>query len=101
MLLLIACKSDLAKVYAPNLTNLGKILSKLTAFRSSSPEVFLGKGVLKICSRFTGEHPCQSVISVKIQSNIIKITFRHGCSVDLRYIFRGSFPKNSPAGLLL
>ena len=26
--------------------------------RSSPPEVFLGKGVLKICSKFTGEHPC-------------------------------------------
>ena len=23
-------------------------------------EVFLGKGVLKICSKFTREHPCQS-----------------------------------------
>ena len=27
-------------------------------FRSSRPKVFLGKGVLKICSKFTGEHPC-------------------------------------------
>ena len=27
-------------------------------YRSSHPEVFLGKGVLKICSKFTGEHPC-------------------------------------------
>ena len=26
-------------------------------FRSSRPEVFIGKGVLKICSKFTGEHP--------------------------------------------
>ena len=26
--------------------------------KSSHPEVFLGKGVLKICSKFTGEHPC-------------------------------------------
>ena len=26
--------------------------------QSSRPEVFLGKGVLKICSRSTGEHPC-------------------------------------------
>ena len=26
--------------------------------RSSPPEVFLGKGVLKICSKFTGEQPC-------------------------------------------
>ena len=32
--------------------------------RSSLQEVFLGKGVLKICSKFTGEQPCQSVISV-------------------------------------
>ena len=26
--------------------------------RSSHPEVFLRTSVLKICSRFTGEHPC-------------------------------------------
>ena len=30
--------------------------------RSSHPELFLGKGVLKIFSKFTGEHPGQSVI---------------------------------------
>ena len=35
-------------------------------FRSSHPEVFLGKGVLKTCSKFTGEHPCQSVISITL-----------------------------------
>ena len=28
---------------------------------SSASEVFLEKGVLKICSKFTGEHPCRSV----------------------------------------
>ena len=27
-------------------------------FRNISPEVFLGKGVLKICSKFIGEHSC-------------------------------------------
>ena len=43
--------------------------------RSSPPEVFLGKGVLKICSKSTGEHPYQSVI-----------TLRHGCSVNAAYI---------------
>ena len=37
-----------------------------TLYRSSHPEVFLVKGVLKICSKFTGEHPCQSVISIKL-----------------------------------
>ena len=58
-------------------------------FRSSHPEVLLEKGVLKICSKFTWEHPCRSVISIKLQSNFIEITFRHGCSpVNLLHIFR-------------
>ena len=34
---------------------------------SSQPEVLLKKGVLKICSKFTWEHPCWSVISTKLQ----------------------------------
>ena len=38
------------------------------------PEVFLGKGVLKIRSKFTGEHPCRSLISIKLRSNFIKMT---------------------------
>ena len=29
-------------------------------------EVFLEKGALEICSKFTGEHPCRSVISIKL-----------------------------------
>ena len=37
--------------------------------KRSHPEVFLGKGVLKICSKFTGEHPCRNVISIKLESN--------------------------------
>ena len=32
--------------------------------RSSFPKVFLGKGILKICSKFTREHLCRSVISI-------------------------------------
>ena len=40
----------------------------ITCYRSSHTEVFLRKGVLKICSKFTGEHPCRSVISYKLQS---------------------------------
>ena len=27
-------------------------------YRSNPPEVFLGKGVLKICGKYTGEYPC-------------------------------------------
>ena len=38
-------------------------------FRSSCPEVFLKKGVQIICSKFIGEHPCRSVISIKLLWN--------------------------------
>ena len=69
--------------------------SKLETFRSSRPEVFLLNGALKICSKFTREHPCRSVIS------LLKSHF-DGCSpVNLLYIFRTPFPKNSSGWLLL
>ena len=42
-------------------------------YKSTPPEVFLGKSVLKICSKFTGEHPYQSVISIKLLYNFIEI----------------------------
>ena len=65
------------------------------------PEVFLGKGVLKICTKFTGEHPCRSAISIKLQSNFIEITLWHGRSpVNLLHIFRTLFLKNTSGGLL-
>ena len=70
-------------------------------YRSSHLEVFLQKSVLKICSKFTGEHPCRSVISIKLQSNIIEITLWNGCShVTLQHIFRTPFLKNASGGLL-
>ena len=47
--------------------------------RSSRPEVFLGKGFLRISNKFTGKHRCQSVILIKLQSHFIKITLWHGC----------------------
>ena len=57
-----------------------------------SPKTFyllLRIGVLKICSKFTGEHKCQS-------------SFRHGCApVNLLHIFRIPFPRNTSEGLLL
>ena len=62
--------------------------------RSSHPDVFLAKVVLKICSKFTGEHPCRSVISIKLLCNFIEIALRHGCSsVNLMHIFRIPFLK--------
>ena len=57
--------------------------------RSSHREVFLRKGALKLCSKFTGEHPC-------------RIALRHGCSpANLLHIFRTSFPRNTSGWLLL
>ena len=67
-----------------------------------SPYVFLGKGVLKICRKFTGEHSCQSAISIKLQSKFIEIALRHGCSpVNLLHILRTPFAKNTSGILLL
>ena len=31
-------------------------------------DMFLGKGVLKVGNKFTGEDPCQNAISIKLQS---------------------------------
>ena len=74
----------------------------LSSSRRSPPDVGLGKGVLKICSKVTGEHPCRSVISIKLLCNFIEIKLRHGCSpVNLLHIFRIHFPKNFSGRLLL
>ena len=76
-------------------------LNKITC-RSSRPEVFLVKRTLKICNKFTGEHPCRSVISIKLQSNFIELTLRYGCSpLNLLHTFKTPFTKNSYGGLLL
>ena len=70
--------------------------------RSSHTEVFYEKGVLKICSKFTGEQPCRSVVSIKLLCNFIEITHLHCCSpVNLLHIFRTPFPRNTSGRLLL
>ena len=64
--------------------------------------MFLGKVVLKICSKFTGEYPCQSVISIKLQIKFIEITLRYGCCLlNLLHISRTPFPMNTCGGLFL
>ena len=71
-------------------------------FRSSHPMVFLGKDVLKICSKFTGENTCRSAISIRLLCNFIEIALRQGCSpVNLLHIFRTPFLKNTSGRLLL
>ena len=64
--------------------------------------MLLGKDVPKTCSKLAGEHPCRSVISIKLPSNFIEITFGRGCSlVNYLHIFRTPFPKNTSGELLL
>ena len=53
-------------------------MSLLTKTRGSPPNLFLGKGVLRICSKFTGDFP-----------------------VSLLHIFGTTFPKNTSEGPLL
>ena len=74
-------------------------MSSLRDIISSHPVVFLGKGVLKIYSKFIGEHPCRSMIS----HFKYDITLRHGCSpINLLQIAcRTPFPKNTSGRLLL
>ena len=75
-----------------------ELISTISHFRSSISEVLLEKGVLYICSKFTGEHPCRSVIS----GNFIEITLWRGYSpVNLLHIFRTPFAKNTSERLLL
>ena len=51
-------------------------------------------------SKFSGEHPCRSAISIKLFYNCIEIALRHGCSpVNLVHIFGTRFPKKFSGGL--
>ena len=73
-----------------------KSLWLAVVFRRSPPDVFLGKDVLKICTKFTRRHPCWGAISVKLLSKLIEIKLRHRCSlVNLKHIFRIPFSKNT------
>ena len=79
-----------------------KLQARVSLSRSSTSELFLRKGVLKICSKFTREHPCRSTISINLLFNFIEIALWHGCSpVDFLYIFRTLFPRNTSGGLYL
>ena len=64
--------------------------------------MFLEKGVLKICSKFTGEHPCWSAISTKLLCIFIEVALLHECSpANLLNILRTPFLRNTSGWLLL
>ena len=74
----------------------------IISIRGSLPEVFLYALKIWKFTKFTGEHPCRSVISIKLLCSFIEIALRHGCSpVNLLHIFRILFPKSTYGGLLL
>ena len=76
--------------------SLTQLLYSETQILIGRVEVFLEKGVLKICRKFTAEHQCQSEISIKLQSNFIEIALRHGYyPVNFLHIFRPTFPRKS------
>ena len=105
------CRTSMTKLLLPKILNwFCKELHQgcwhgpryVLSHRKSNPDVFLQKGVLKICSKFTGEHPCRSMISTKLLCNFIEIKLRHWCSpVNLLHISRIPFPRNTSEGLLL
>ena len=49
--------------------------------KSSHPEVFIGKGVLKICSKFTGKRPVEVRFQQSSKATLLKSHF--GMSVVL------------------
>ena len=76
-------------IWTPVLKNIGKRLplhrqnfwSSLVSVRSSPLEVSLGKGVLKICSKFTGQHPVNLLHIFRTPFlNRIQDGFFRGCS---------------------
>ena len=70
--------------------------------KQPSRDVLRKIGVLKIRSKFRGEHPCQSVISIKLQSKFIEMLLQCGCCpVNVQHIFWTPFPKNNSRRLLL
>ena len=78
------------------------MIQLLYAVQNQSSRGVLKKGVLKICSKFTGEHLCGSVILIKLLCNFIEITLRHGCSpVNLLHNFKTPFPNSASGRLLL
>ena len=71
-------------------------------YKSIPPEVFIEKGILKICRKFTGEHLRQSVISIKLESIFIGITLRHWVHFyKFAAYFRSPFLQNTAERLLL
>ena len=66
-------------------------ISFIKNLKQLSPEAFLQKRVLKLWSKFRGEHQLRRVISIKLLCNFIEITLRHTCKFAAH--FQNTLPK--------
>ena len=82
--------------FAEILSTFIKKLKQLIVFSSNPPEVFLGKGVLKLCSKFTGDHLCWSMISIKFLGTSVWVF-----PDNWQHIFRSPLYKSTYGELLL
>ena len=70
-----------------NCISFPKFVSEDTIDRSSLPEVFCKKGVLKNCTKFTGKHLCQSLFLKQKDT---------GISFEFYKIFKNTFFHRAP-----
>ena len=71
------------------------LIYHMILYESIRPEVFWRKDVLKICSKFTGEHPSRSVISIKLHT----LTWVFSCKFAA--YFQNTFSKTTSGRMLL
>ena len=77
------------------------LYNSIKRIEKQQPRGFLRKRGLKKCSKFTGEHSCRSVISIKLLCFPLQLSSNHTSSVNLLSILRTLFPKNTFRQLLL
>ena len=72
--------------------------------RGNPTEVFLRESILKICNKFTGEHPCRSLISIKLLYNLIETHFGKSIllkNLNISNFFRTTFYEKTEQPFLL
>ena len=70
--------------------------------QKQSPGGVLIKRCYENISKFTEEHSCRSVISIKLLSSFVEIALQHECSpVNLLHVFRTPFYKSTSGWLFL
>ena len=95
-------KETLAEVFFCEFCQVSKNTFSTKHLQKQSFLDVLEKDVLKICSKFTGEHPCESAISIKLLCNFIEITLQDLRSpVNVLHFSEHLFPKNTSGSLIL